>query len=113
MFRAQLEENESDYGKWLYHADVRWLCRSIFLQRFRDLLQEPILQILDGAPAACQDPDTVLIRVESMIKSASNSNEFRSKDGTVFRIPDADLSITPGSVTKCTTSLLYPYPKGC
>ncbi|GFV85606.1 uncharacterized protein TNCV_3436091 [Trichonephila clavipes] len=23
MFRAQLEENESDYGKLLYHADIR------------------------------------------------------------------------------------------
>ncbi|GFX08803.1 general transcription factor II-I repeat domain-containing protein 2A [Trichonephila clavipes] len=40
MFRAQLEENESDDGELLYHADVRWLSRSIFLQRFRDLLQE-------------------------------------------------------------------------
>ncbi|GFX77241.1 uncharacterized protein TNCV_5063741 [Trichonephila clavipes] len=40
MFGAQLEENESDYGELLHHADVRWLCRSIFLQRFRDLLQE-------------------------------------------------------------------------
>ncbi|GFV21840.1 hypothetical protein TNCV_4525271 [Trichonephila clavipes] len=28
-------------------------------------------------PAVCQDPDTVLIRVESMIESTSNSNEFR------------------------------------
>ncbi|GFX29123.1 general transcription factor II-I repeat domain-containing protein 2A [Trichonephila clavipes] len=40
IFRAQLEENESDYGELLYHADVRWLSRSIFLQRFRDLLQK-------------------------------------------------------------------------
>ncbi|GFY29469.1 hypothetical protein TNCV_2626401 [Trichonephila clavipes] len=40
MFRAQLEENESDYEELLYHADVRWLSWSIFLQRFRDLLQE-------------------------------------------------------------------------
>ncbi|GFW89423.1 uncharacterized protein TNCV_3967131 [Trichonephila clavipes] len=40
MFRAQLEENESDYGELLYHADVRWPSRSIFLQRFSDLLQE-------------------------------------------------------------------------
>ncbi|GFV88735.1 general transcription factor II-I repeat domain-containing protein 2 [Trichonephila clavipes] len=40
MFRAHPEENESDYGELLYHADVRWLRRSIFLQRFRDLPQE-------------------------------------------------------------------------
>ncbi|GFX24299.1 general transcription factor II-I repeat domain-containing protein 2B [Trichonephila clavipes] len=40
MFRAHLEENESNYGELLYHADVRWLSRSIFLQRFRDLPQE-------------------------------------------------------------------------
>ncbi|GFT78177.1 hypothetical protein TNCV_1749421 [Trichonephila clavipes] len=40
----------------------------------------PILQILDGASAVCQDPDTVLIRVESMIESTTNSNELRSKD---------------------------------
>lgn len=40
MFRAQVEENESKYGELLYHADVRWLSRGIFLQRFRDLLQE-------------------------------------------------------------------------
>ncbi|GFQ96768.1 hypothetical protein TNCT_722121 [Trichonephila clavata] len=40
MFRSQLEENESDYGELLYHADVCWLSRSIFLQRFRDLLSE-------------------------------------------------------------------------
>ncbi|GFY15452.1 hypothetical protein TNCV_1572631 [Trichonephila clavipes] len=45
----------------------------------------PILQILDGAFAVCQDPDTVLIRVESMIESTTNSNEFRSKDGTVVQ----------------------------
>ncbi|GFW16886.1 general transcription factor II-I repeat domain-containing protein 2 [Trichonephila clavipes] len=37
MFQAQQEENESDYGELLYHADVCWLSRSIFLQRFRDL----------------------------------------------------------------------------
>ncbi|GFW53211.1 hypothetical protein TNCV_3294581 [Trichonephila clavipes] len=30
MFRAQVEENESDYGKLLYHADVRWLSQSAF-----------------------------------------------------------------------------------
>ncbi|GFR01175.1 DUF4371 domain-containing protein [Trichonephila clavata] len=36
--RSQLEENESDYGELLYHAVVRWLIWSIFLQRFRDLL---------------------------------------------------------------------------
>ncbi|GFT49262.1 hypothetical protein TNCV_4582671 [Trichonephila clavipes] len=42
------------------------------------------------ASAVCQDPDTVLIRVDSMIESTINSNEFRSKDGTVVRIPDAD-----------------------
>ncbi|GFS64974.1 hypothetical protein TNCV_1584621 [Trichonephila clavipes] len=59
----------------------------------------PLLQILDGAPAVCQDPDTVLIRVES----TTDSNEFRSKGGTGFRIPGADFYITPGSVTKYTT----------
>ncbi|GFX30306.1 hypothetical protein TNCV_1964131 [Trichonephila clavipes] len=46
------------------------------------------------------DPDTVLIRVESMIESTTDSNEFRFKDGKVIRIPDADFNITPGSVTK-------------
>ncbi|GFU99561.1 hypothetical protein TNCV_4082821 [Trichonephila clavipes] len=64
----------------------------------------PILQILDGASAVCQDPDTVLIRVESMIESTTNSNEFRSKDGTVVRILDADFNIISRSVTKNTTS---------
>ncbi|GFV68231.1 hypothetical protein TNCV_1875131 [Trichonephila clavipes] len=63
----------------------------------------PIFQILDGASAVCQDPDTVLIRVESMIESTTNSNEFRSKDGTVVRIPDADFNIVPRSVIKNTT----------
>ncbi|GFX81336.1 uncharacterized protein TNCV_2513251 [Trichonephila clavipes] len=38
-----------------------------------------------------------------MIESTTNSNEFRSKDGTVFRIPDADFNIVPRSVTKNTT----------
>ncbi|GFV14822.1 hypothetical protein TNCV_2752421, partial [Trichonephila clavipes] len=33
----------------------------------------PILQILDGAPAVSQDPDTVLIRVESMNESTTDS----------------------------------------
>ncbi|GFU10307.1 hypothetical protein TNCV_150711 [Trichonephila clavipes] len=46
----------------------------------------------------CQDPDTVLIRVESMIESTTDDNEFRSKDGTVVRIPDTDFNITPRSV---------------
>ncbi|GFW07588.1 hypothetical protein TNCV_3917211 [Trichonephila clavipes] len=63
----------------------------------------PILQILDGASAVFQDPDTVLIRVESMIESTTNSNEFRSKDGTVVRILDADFNLVPRSVTKNTT----------
>ncbi|GFT90530.1 hypothetical protein TNCV_1663771 [Trichonephila clavipes] len=55
----------------------------------------PILQILDGDSAVCQDPDNVLNIVESMIKiirnsdycsvfrselSITNSNEFRSKE---------------------------------
>ncbi|GFU47096.1 hypothetical protein TNCV_2616651 [Trichonephila clavipes] len=30
----------------------------------------PILQMLDGASAVCQDPDTVLTRVENMIERA-------------------------------------------
>ncbi|GFT56715.1 DUF4817 domain-containing protein [Trichonephila clavipes] len=63
----------------------------------------PILQILDGASAVSQDLGTVLIRIESMIESTTNSNEFRSKDGTVVRIPDADFNIVPRSVTKNTT----------
>ncbi|GFT50026.1 hypothetical protein TNCV_4352301, partial [Trichonephila clavipes] len=62
---------------------------------------QPTLQILDGASAVRQDPDTVLIRVESMI-STINSNEFRSKDGTVVKIPDADFNIVPWNVTKST-----------
>ncbi|GFW93121.1 uncharacterized protein TNCV_3888621 [Trichonephila clavipes] len=49
------------------------------------------------------DPDTFLIRVESMIESTTNSNEFRSKNGTMVRIPDADFNIIPRSVTKNTT----------
>ncbi|GFU22347.1 hypothetical protein TNCV_568011 [Trichonephila clavipes] len=63
----------------------------------------PIRQILDGASAVCQDPDTVLIRVESMIEITTNSSEFRSKDGKVVGIPDADFNIVPMSVTKNTT----------
>ncbi|GFU09838.1 hypothetical protein TNCV_1292201 [Trichonephila clavipes] len=38
-----------------------------------------------------------------MIESTTNSNEFRSKDRTVVRIPDADFNIVPRSVTKNTT----------
>ncbi|GFS93901.1 mariner Mos1 transposase [Trichonephila clavipes] len=38
-----------------------------------------------------------------MIESTTNSNEFRSKGGTVIRIPDADFNIIPRSVTKNTT----------
>ncbi|GFV46159.1 hypothetical protein TNCV_3420851 [Trichonephila clavipes] len=38
-----------------------------------------------------------------MIESTTNINEFRSKDGTVVRIPDADFNIVPRSVTKNTT----------
>ncbi|GFV35806.1 hypothetical protein TNCV_913961 [Trichonephila clavipes] len=38
-----------------------------------------------------------------MIESTTNSNEFRSKDGTVVRIPDADFNIVPRNVTKNTT----------
>ncbi|GFV24477.1 hypothetical protein TNCV_194401 [Trichonephila clavipes] len=49
------------------------------------------------------DTDTVLNRVESMIESTNNSNEFRSKDGTVVRIPNANGNIIPGNVTKYTT----------
>ncbi|GFT30856.1 hypothetical protein TNCV_1682451 [Trichonephila clavipes] len=37
-----------------------------------------------------------------MIESTTNSNEFRSKDGTVVRIPDADFNIIPRGVTKNT-----------
>ncbi|GFT79285.1 uncharacterized protein TNCV_3275411 [Trichonephila clavipes] len=54
----------------------------------------------------CQDPDTVLIRVESMIEITTNSNEFRSNDGTVVRIPDADFNIVLRNVTKNTTPAL-------
>ncbi|GFX48599.1 putative transposable element [Trichonephila clavipes] len=38
-----------------------------------------------------------------MTESTINSNEFRSKDGTVVRIHDADFNIVPRSVTKNTT----------
>ncbi|GFW82891.1 hypothetical protein TNCV_3494611 [Trichonephila clavipes] len=61
----------------------------------------PILQKLNGASAVCQDPDTVLIRVESMIENTTL--DFRSKDGTVVRIPVANFNIIPRSVTKYTT----------
>ncbi|GFS90708.1 hypothetical protein TNCV_3771321 [Trichonephila clavipes] len=61
-----------------------------------------MFQILDGASVVCQDPDTVLIRIDSMIESTTNDNEFRSKDGTVVRIPDADFNIIPRSVTRDT-----------
>ncbi|GFV06734.1 hypothetical protein TNCV_1611471 [Trichonephila clavipes] len=59
----------------------------------------PIPQILDETHAFSQDPDTVLITVESMIKKTTDSNEFRSKDGTVVSIPSG-VNITPESVTK-------------
>ncbi|GFU45521.1 transposable element Tcb1 transposase [Trichonephila clavipes] len=60
MFGDQLEENESDYGELLHHADVRWLCGSIFLQRFRDLLQELCLvensdQLLIKYPSSTEE----------------------------------------------------------
>ncbi|GFV01335.1 uncharacterized protein TNCV_2125611 [Trichonephila clavipes] len=35
IFRAHLEENESDYGELLYHADVLWLSRSIFFTKIQ------------------------------------------------------------------------------
>ncbi|GFU99759.1 hypothetical protein TNCV_49751 [Trichonephila clavipes] len=35
-----------------------------------------------------------------MIEITTNSNEFRSKDGTVVRIPDADFNIVLRNVTK-------------
>ncbi|GFU93221.1 hypothetical protein TNCV_4217471 [Trichonephila clavipes] len=53
-----------------------------------------------GIPA-CKD--TVLIRVESIMENTTDSNEFRSKDGTVVRISDPDFNITLGSATKYTT----------
>ncbi|GFY14364.1 hypothetical protein TNCV_1021291 [Trichonephila clavipes] len=56
----------------------------------------------DAASTVCQDPDTVLIRVESIIESTTKSNEFRSKDGTVVRIPDANFNIVLRRVTKNT-----------
>ncbi|GFU42453.1 hypothetical protein TNCV_4555841 [Trichonephila clavipes] len=64
----------------------------------------PIRQILYRASAACQELDTVLIRVERKIEITTDSNEFRSKDGTVAKIPDADFNITPGSITNYNTS---------
>ncbi|GFX30316.1 hypothetical protein TNCV_1964221 [Trichonephila clavipes] len=63
----------------------------------------PILQILDGVSALYQDPNTVLIRLETMIESTDDSNGFRSKDETVVRITDTYYNITPGSVSKYTT----------
>ncbi|GFS55725.1 hypothetical protein TNCV_838941, partial [Trichonephila clavipes] len=36
--------------------------------------------MLNGASTVCQDPDTVLIKVESMSESTTDSYEFRSKD---------------------------------
>ncbi|GFW94529.1 hypothetical protein TNCV_3904391 [Trichonephila clavipes] len=59
----------------------------------------PIIQTVDGASAVCQDPDTVLIRVESMIESPTNSDVFRSRNGTMVRTPDVDFNIIPRSVT--------------
>lgn len=40
LFRAQLEENESEHLDLILHTDIRWLSRGKFLQRFRDLLPE-------------------------------------------------------------------------
>jgi hypothetical protein len=40
MFRLQLEANESEHGELVYQADVHWLSRAVFLQRFRDVLHK-------------------------------------------------------------------------
>ncbi|GFX87260.1 hypothetical protein TNCV_3819901 [Trichonephila clavipes] len=64
------------------------------------IIFDNFFQILDGASAVCHDPNTVLIRVESVIESTTNSNEFRSIDGTVVRIPDADFYIIPRRLLK-------------
>jgi hypothetical protein len=37
IFRSQLEANESEHGELVYHADVRWLNRGVFLQRCKML----------------------------------------------------------------------------
>ncbi|GFT03347.1 hypothetical protein TNCV_2985191 [Trichonephila clavipes] len=72
-------------------------------------LQTTVLEKFPGSPEDEQEKqgesrdNTVLIRVEIMIESTTNSNDFRSKDGTVVKIPDADFNIIPRSVTKYTT----------
>ncbi|GFV50047.1 hypothetical protein TNCV_2354321 [Trichonephila clavipes] len=70
-----------------------------------------ILQILDGASAVCQDPDNVLIRVESMIGNTTDGNGFRSKDKTVVRIPDTNFNITPCSTLVQTATVSVNNPK--
>ncbi|GFV31443.1 hypothetical protein TNCV_4860811 [Trichonephila clavipes] len=80
------------------------------LTNFGSKYLRPVLSIIVGQffkywvelLAVCQSSDTVLIRVGSMIESNTNSNEFRSKDGTVVRIPDDDFNIIPWSVAKNT-----------
>ncbi|GFX81768.1 hypothetical protein TNCV_2569691 [Trichonephila clavipes] len=65
--------------------------------------QEKQGQIKKDFTPCTKDPDTVLIKVESMIESTTDSNKFRSKDGTVIRIPDANFNNTSRSVTKYTS----------
>ena len=40
LFRTHLEEAEAEHTELLLHADVRWLSRGRFLERFRELLPE-------------------------------------------------------------------------
>ncbi|GFW61471.1 uncharacterized protein TNCV_347191 [Trichonephila clavipes] len=118
---AVLEQDEEDYFYLLshtpglaLHSTVAGKCPSSPEDEqekqgeSRDMYRKTLLPAqksyyADVASAVCQDPDTVLIRVESMIESTTNINEFRSKDGTVVRVPDADFNIIPRSVTKNTT----------
>ena len=37
LFRAHLEKVDCDHSELLLHADMRWLSRGKFLQRFREL----------------------------------------------------------------------------
>ncbi|GFW36584.1 hypothetical protein TNCV_1955841 [Trichonephila clavipes] len=55
----------------------------------------PVFQILDGSPAVCHDPDTVLIRVESMVESPTDNSANCSTDHLRYGLsrPNTNLCI--------------------
>lgn len=92
LFKLQVEESDHDgHTELLMHTDVRWLSRGKFLQRFRDLINEIKVFLIDRGDEYKQlEDEKWLLDLAFLTDITSKLNdlnlELQGKDKSIFQM---------------------------